>query len=281
MNIFRRFPVPSCAFALLAVGALFLAGCVTTGEVERIVHDSNYQVLVASTPDAALGGVPADGKVNAAALDASARVNAFLETHKSDPVLAGALRFRQALLHLGRHEFALADAAIAQVTAGSLRSPRDQAIFAAYADLRWWSEHAESSQATFFANQREASAQHLQSLRRHADGLAALPDLRDYFLELRAWIGLKLGLASRDLAFSARTLQDAVDVWTATFSPAELQLSPSSDPRGPKPFDLSTRRVLRVRALLEKLAAETTGLSELRLTFAQPAVNKFYATLPH
>lgn len=271
----------SSLLALAAACAAFFTGCITENQVKSIVYDANYQALLASTPGAELGGVPADGKTSATTESAAARINTFLETNPGDPVMAGTLRFRQALLYLNQHAFALADSAIAQVKADTLRSPRDRAIFAAYADLRWWSEYAPARQATFFASQKDAALAHMSSLAQQANALGALPDLRDYFLEMRAWIGVKLALASADPTFSRQTLQDAVDVWTKTFSTAELEVPTASGPGGPQPFDLQTRRVLRARVLLTEIANQTAGTPVATLTFAQDAVNKFYATLQH
>jgi len=275
-----RFPTRHL-FALVAACAVFFAGCATDDQVRTIVRDSNYQMLLATAPGAELGAVSADGKTNASAADTSAQINAFLEANKSDPVMAAALRFRQTLLYLNEHAFALADAAFKQVDATSLRSPRDKAIYAAYPDLRWWSEYALAAPATFYSGEKAAAIQHLSSLAQQAGGLAALPDLRDYFLEMRAWIGLKLGLASFDLNFSVNTLEDAVNVWTATFTPAELDELVSADFKSAKPFDLSTRRVIRARVLLTTLASQTAGAPNAKLTFSQDAVNKFYASLAH
>jgi hypothetical protein len=268
-------------FTVVAAGALFLAGCVTDDQVKTIVRDSNYQMLLASAPGLELGGVSADGKGDSSAEEASARLTAFLEANKADPVMANALRFRQTLLYLNQRALALADAAFQQVDPQALRSPRDKAIFAAYADLRWWSEFSLAAPVTFFSSQKDAAVQHMRSLAQHADNVAALPDLRDYFLEMRAWIGLKLGLASADLNFSVSTLQNAVSIWTATFSPAELEVLNSANFTGAKPLDLSTRRVIRARVLLTTLASQTRGAPNAQLIFGQEAVNKFYASLPH
>lgn len=269
------------ACALLSVAVVLLTGCVTSSEVKSIVRDANYQMLVATAPGVDPAGLSADGKSDPSAADTSARVDAFLEANKNDPVMANALRFRQTLLYLSQRAFSLADAAYQQVDATSLRSPRDKALYAAYKDVRWWNEYALTAPFTFHATQKDAALSHMSSLARQAGDLASLPDLRDYFLEMRAWIGLKLGLGSPSLDASVATLQDAVNVWTATFTPAELDLLLSADFKAVKPFDLSTRRVIRARSLLTTLASQTTGAPNARLTFAQDSVNKFYAGLLH
>lgn len=273
--------LPLRILAGVAALAVLLAGCITTGEVESIVRKANYEMLAASAPGGALAGLSADGKPADSAPDAAAQLTAFLAAHPDDPVMVAALRLRQTLLYLNQRAFALADATQKQIAAGSLTSPRDQALYAAYADLRWWNEYALASPAVFFSTQKDAAVRHMASLQQQAAGLAALPDLRDYLLETRAWIGLKLGLATPTLPPSVSTLQDAVDGWTTTFSDAELALLNAADFKSVKPFDLSTRRVIRARVLLTTLASETAGAPNARLTFARPAVNEFYGKLPH
>lgn len=280
----KRIPIrvlPARIPALLAAVAVFAAGCVTTDQVKTIVRDANYQMLAASTPGGALGGLSADGQTDASANDAAAQMNAFLAANQDDPVMAAALRLRQTLLYLSQHAFALADATHQQIDAASLTSPRDQAIYAAYPDLRWWNEYALAKPAAFYSSQKDVATQHMASLARQAAGLGALPDLRDYFLEMRAWIGLKLGLASPDVTFSVNTLQDAVNGWTAGFTAPELELLNADTFKSVKPFDLSTRRVIRARTLLTTLASQTAGAPNANLTFAQPAVSQFYEKLPH
>jgi hypothetical protein len=279
ISLSRRFSAR--AFALLATLALAAGGCVTTDQVKDIVRDANYQMLVASAPGSDLAGLSPDGKTDAAGPDAAAKINAFLAANPDDPAMAAALRLRQSLLYLSQQAFALADATHQQIAATALLAPRDKALFAAYADLRWWNEYAMATPAVFFSSQKDAAMRHMAALAQQAASLVSLPDLRDYLLEMRAWIGLKLGLASPELAFSVETLQDAVDGWTAGFTAPELQLLVAANFKSVKPFDLATRRVIRARVLLTTLAAQTAGAPNARLTFKQEAVNQFYATLPH
>ena len=280
----KLFPFPRVSArvcGLLAALVVFAGGCVTTDEVKDIVRDANYQMLAASAPGSDLAGLSPDGKSDAAGADAATKVNAFLAAHPDDPAMTAALRLRQTMLYLGQQAFALADATHQQIAATSLLAPRDKALYAAYADLRWWNEYALATPAVFFSSQKDAAARHMAALAQQAAGLASLPDLRDYLLEMRAWIGLKLGLASPNLEFSVQTLQDAVDGWTAGFTAPELQLLVAANFKSVKPFDLSTRRVIRARVLLTTLAAQTAGAPNAKLTFKQGAVNQFYATLPH
>jgi hypothetical protein len=265
----------------LALGALGFAGCVTDQQVKAIVRDSNYQMLLAAAPgvETGLATNPQDASAAAGNDDAAARINAFLEANKDDPALASALRLRQTLLYLNQRALALADATVADVKAPALHSVRDQALLAAYPDLRWWAEYSLAGEFAFYPAQKDAALAHIAALEQQAAAkpLAGAPDLRDYFLEMRAWIGLKLGLASTDAAFSIATLQNAVNAWLGTFSAAELALLNSADFKSTKPFDLSTRRVIRARALLTTLSARTTGAPNHALVFAQAAANTYYA----
>ncbi|HWA85305.1 MAG TPA: hypothetical protein VG710_03720 [Opitutus sp.] len=270
-------------FALLTLAAVFLAGCVTDDQVRSIVRDSNYQMLLAADPGLATTLSAQDGS-STANQDAAARTNAFLAAHPDDPAMANALRLRETLLYLTQRNFDLADATQKQINAGELHSARDKALAAAYDDLRWWATYSLAGEFEFFGNQKDAALQHIASLETRAASkeIVALPDLRDYFLEMRAWIGLKLGLATpRDPAAKQDAVEKAVNAWTNTFTGPELTLLNAKDFTSVKPFDLSTRRVIRARVLLTTLAQKTHGDANATFTFAQPAVNDFYAALPH
>ena len=264
--------------AVLAALALS-AGCVTSTEVKKIVNNANYQALVASTPGLEPGGIPADGKLDESTEDARRHLSVFLEAHKDDKYLTGALRLRQALLYLNQRAFALAGTTITGIEDGDLQSPRDKAILAAFDSLKWWSEYApETDAAAFHASQEGNARSHMKSLKDQADKLTDLPDLRDYFLEMRAWIGLKLALSTRDWPTAKGYIEEVVNDWTQTFSPAEL--AAASTPNGEiksKPLDISTRRCLRLRNFLNEVASQYHGPSTPELKFDQRAVNLYYA----
>jgi hypothetical protein len=269
---------------LFSAAALFVTGCVTDEQVKSIVRDGNYQLLLAAEPGLEMGGLPANpGKDANASVDvAAAKIEAFLSQHQDDRAMASALRLRQALLYLNHRSFALAEHAFSQVNPAALHSTRDRALYAARTELRWWTEYAQAKPATFFSTQKETAEEALVALARQSQSkeLAASPDLRDYLLEMRAWIGLKLGLATADAEASRRTLQDAVDVYSASFSPAEQTLLVSPDFKDVQPFDLATRRVLRACTLLTTLAQATAGAPNAQLRFQQPAFQQFYDGLP-
>lgn len=271
--------------AVVAWSALLLAGCVTDDQVKSIVRDGNYQLLLAADPALETGGLATNPeKENGASVDvAAAKLEAFLAQHQDDPAMASALRLRQALLYLNHRSFALAENAFGQVNPATLHSTRDRALYAARNELRWWTEYAQSKPAAFASNQKPAAEKAMLALLHQSQSqeLAASPDLRNYFLEMRAWIGLKLGLATADADTSRQTLQDAIDVYAANFTPAELSLLGSTDLKDVQPFDLSTRRVLRARSLLTTLAQATAGAPNARLTFSQPAFQRYYDALPH
>lgn len=278
---------------LFASCALFLNGCISSKEVKDIVRDSNYQMLLASAPgfETKLATNPQEGNP-AGSDEAAARINAFLEAHQDDPTMANALRVRQTLLYLNQRAFALADSAFKQIDAKTPLSPRDQALVAAYPDLRWWAEYAHTAELTFSITHKEKALEHINSLEQQATRLVAAPDLRDYFLEMRAWIGLKLGLATvNNPDFTKDIIQSAINLWAATFSTDELTLLNSTNFKNVKPLDLSTRRVLRARVLLMKLAASMHSAREASLAastppppdlaFSPPAFQKFYDSLAH
>jgi hypothetical protein len=277
--LFRR------VFACAAACALFLAGCVTDDQVKSIVRDSNYQMLLASSPGLETTLAPDPEKVGSTAdNDAAARTNAFLAAHPDDPAMVNALRLRQTLLYLAQRSFALADVTRKQITLDALHSTRDKALAGALDDLSWWAKFSLTGEFEFSSNHAEAAAQHIASLQAKAAGkdLAASPDLRDYFMEMSAWIGIKLGLATpRNAPLKKERVQKAVDAWTSTFSTQELELIASGDFKEVKPTDLSTRRVIRARSMLTTLAERTRGAPNTDFVFGQQGVNKFYAQLAH
>jgi hypothetical protein len=272
---------------ILAACAFLLTGCITDQQVRSIVNESNYEMLVATTPGLGTGLATDPSRGGGTDVDSAARISAFLAANSDDPVLSGTLRLRQILIYLNQRAFALADSAFAELDASALHTSRDQTLAAAYPDLRWWAEHSHAAEIAFSSTQTQAALTHMASLERHAADpkLAGAPDLRDYLLEMRAWIGLKLGLATpNNPTFTVDTIQKSVNAWTDTFSAAELaQLD--SDFSSTNPFDLSTRRVIRARNLLSALASARrvpAGVSlppPPPLTFSQPAVNDHFATL--
>ncbi len=270
-------------FAAVAFVAVLLAGCVTDDQVRSIVRDSNYQMMLASDPGLATTLSAQDG-TSTANPDAAARINAFLAAHPDDPAMKSALLLRETLLYLAQGNIDLAKATKKNLVVGDLHSLRDQQLAAAYDDLEWWSTYARTGEFEFATTQKDAARQHITALETRANNkdLAALPDLSDYFMEMRAWIGLKLGLATfNDPALKQATVEQAVDAWTTTFSDQELALLNATSFADVQPFDLATRRVLRARTLLTTLAQRTTQDPNATFHFAKDAVNQFYTALPH
>lgn len=268
---------------------LFAAGCTTTNEVRDIVRAGNYEMLLAADPALATT-VPADAdKGPRPAPAAAARLTAFLQANADDPVLGPALHLRQALLYLNEREFALADAAFAQARGAKFTAPRDTALALAYPDLKWWTTWSLAAGGAFRSQRDEALAR-LKAFATHSasPALKDAPDVRDYFLEMRAWIGLKLAFAvalPAEAEFQNGTLADAINTWTDNFAAADLALLNNPRIGADQAFALSTRRALRLRVLLDTLAGVVRSGGDLvaapSIRFRAPEARTYYeAKLP-
>ncbi len=268
---------------LVASCALLLNGCISSTEVKSIVTHSNYEMLLAADPALGVAGLQTDPAAggNQKVDEAAARIETFLAQHQDDPAMVSALRLRQALLYLNHGQFSLAQNAFAEVKATDLHSARDKALFAVQPHLLWWNQTAAMNPAGFFASEKAKAEKAMSALlaETKAKDLPP-PDLRDYLLEMRAWIGLKLGLAIADPAASRETLQNAVNPIAESFTPAELTLLTTTTFKDAKPFDLSTRRVLRTRSLLSTLARLTANAPNATRIFNSPAFQRYYDTAP-
>lgn len=282
MKIRPAFPRFLRALSVLAVVAL--AGCATQEQVRDIVRSSNYEVLVASDPALAMT-VPADADKGTKPTPAAAeRLTAFLQANPDDPVLGPTLHLRQALLYLNERQFDLAQAAFDQIKGAKLTTARDEALVAAFPTIKWWSQWSLASGGVFRGQRTDALAKmQLLADQAAAPGLAQSPDVSAYFLEMRAWIGLKAGFAvvlPADAEFQVQTLQSAVDLWTKTFSSEELAMLNNPQIDAKLAFTLSTRRVLRLRTLLDTLATVAKSGGTLvpppAVHFAAPAAQTYY-----
>lgn len=268
---------------LVASCALLLNGCISSTEVKSIVTQSNYEMLLTTDPALGVAGLQTnlEHDKNQQVDEAAVRIETFLAQHQDDPAMVSALRLRQALLYLNHGQFSLAQNAFDQVKAADLHSARDKALFAAQPHLLWWNQTAAMNPASFFASERGNAEKAMSALLAQAKAKDLTPpDLRAYLLEMRAWIGLKLGLAILDPTASREALQNAVNPLAESFTPAELALLDPAKFKDAKPFDLSTRRALRTRTLLETLARLTANAPNAALIFSAPAFQQFYDTAP-
>jgi hypothetical protein len=270
--------------ALAIAAALILAGCATTDQVREIVNRSNYEMLVTADPALATT-IPADAdKGPKPAPGAAEQLTAFLQAHPDDPALASALRLRQALLYLNERQFALADAAFTPIKDVEFTTPRDQALVDAYPSIRWWTEWSLAGGGAFRAQRADAEATREKlTAAAKSDDLKPCPDVSDYFLEMQAWIGLKTAFAVTlpdDAAFQKQTLESAINTWTEIFTPEQLALVNNTKFDASQAFTLSTRRVLRLRTLLDRLAFTVqTGrglVPEPAVRFGSSEVQKYY-----
>ena len=278
--------------SLVLLASFAIAGCATTTEVRRIVDASNYEMLVAGDPRLAttVPENPAASEAPAGALSgvgpgAAARLTAFLQANADDKVMGSTLRLREALLHLNRRDMQLAAEAFRGVVVTDLVSSRDQALAAAFPDLVWWTEHSFAGEAAFRGSRTEAAAtmDHLLAHARH-ERLAHSPDVRDYFLEMRAWIGVKLAFVvdiPEEAAVQKAMIEEVINTWADSFAAHEQALVDSKTLAADQAFSLSTRRVLRLRGVLDAIAravndGTTQGLTRPDFRFQSAQVQSYY-----
>lgn len=246
----------------LSVTALLLTGCVTSTEVRDIVRQSNTdsvtalgeQLVAEAGSPAALA--PATGDGSGEAPDAIARLSAFVEQHPDNKVTQNALLLRLAFLHLNRGALELARATFERIDPAQLRSARDQGLLAVQAHLLWWRGVAQLRQPGVFASVHGAEAESARrDLLARATAQGAPEALRDYLLELRAHIGLKLAADLIDKSAARALLEDSVNACAAALGEAETaQLATGRLDPATRPFDAATRRLLRMQGLLEAVA---------------------------
>lgn len=239
------------AFAFFA-GAF--AGCVTQEQVQSIVSESNYQILVADAEAAATQLQPDPRQAQAPADSVLARIDSFIAQHPDQPALTSPLRLRQAILFLNKKAFASADAAFDAIDPAGLHTERDQTIYRIRDALGWWYEHANDN-GNEFRRVHETRATAVS--REFADAAGSAKgnsEIRDYLLEARAWINLKLAGAKQNGARAAAIVA-ALDPLASALSTAELsQLATGNLADDTPAFSPSARRVLRVDTILDEAA---------------------------
>jgi len=280
--------IPTWLSVALFASALLLAGCVTSTEVREIVRQSNAEsvaltgdLLVAEAGSAA-SLAPADAQGGGSTPDAIARLNAFVESHPENKVTLNALLLRKALLHLNAGTLELARATFEQIDASQLRSARDQGLLAVHDRMLWWWSVARIDQpGVFAANHREDAESAMRALLERAQAAGTPEELRDYLLEMRACIGIKLAADLIDKSVARALIENSVNSYSQGFSPSETaqlasgKLSPSA-----MPFDGATRRVLRAQTMLGLIATTWRGEPEaFQPRFANEGFKACYAGL--
>jgi hypothetical protein len=267
---------------LALVAALLLSGCLTTIDVRHAVDRANYEMLIgeAGSPTDFL---PANAIERGQPSSALARLDAFEQQLTDNPTALNALRLRRALLHLNNKAYALAAAAFDDVKDTDKLSNRDRALFKVHSTMLWWWPLAPVNLPGVFAQQLPAAERHQAALRDTAKEPATPPETRDYLLEMRAWIGIKLAFDLADAGETRKRLADAVDPFVASFSPAELaQVATGiTDLKTAHAFDATTRRVLRTQGMIEHIASRMAARSEGRRVtpnFEKEQIAKYYAT---
>lgn len=246
---------------LAAAFALLLTSCVTP-EVKDLIRDANYEMLLTEAGPTPLSGLQADpATTSPVGSNALSRLEAFVGQHPENKAMVTALRLRQATLYLNTGSFQLARAAFASIDSAELHTPRDQAIYALREHLVWWYQHAQMGNApAFFLEQKPAAEAAMKALAEQSAALTAAPDARDFLLEMRAWIALKLGLEAKLFGGAQTILADGIDTFGNVFTTEERQQvarGTLDENSGAPAFDPSTRRILRAGNLLRRLAENT------------------------
>ena len=284
--VLKNLPVAPRLLWILSTVVLLLGGCISSTEVKDIVQQSNYEMLLNENGSSALSSAqpnpPKDTTV--AGPNTLARLEAFVDQHPENPAMVSALRLRQAIMYLNNGSYELAHSAFTEVKLDALHTRRDQAIYALNGHLQWWYRYSRMDDAEAFHREQKGNAEAaLQALAQQGNTLADAPDARDFFLEMRTWIAMKLAVESKPYEDLRPVLTKAVADYAAVFSPAELQqIAHGQLEAGAQPFNLSTRRILRAEAMLKRLAFFTKNWQATPLDLAPVEFQSYYqAQLPH
>jgi len=116
--------------------------------------------------------------------------------------------------------------------------------------------------------------------------LERAPDVRDYFYEMRAWIGVKLAFVvdiPEEAAVQTSTIEGAINAWAGQFSAKEIALVGQTGLAADQAFSHSVRRVLRLRGVLDEIARTVNtgtvqGLPPPAIRFDSPHVQAYYTS---
>lgn len=262
----RRITAP--IVPLLLVLTLSFAGCATRQQVADIVAGSNAAMLAGSVllPEPNAQGTPTAWQTE------SARIDAFIAAHPSQPATTAPLRLRQAMLLLAHGQFHLAAAAFHAVDPEALHTARDQALKRQERTLLWW--FANSTKAIWDDTDRAQARASLRELQEEQRRLNHSPEIRDYLAEMRAWIGL--ATARQSSSEAKALLEDALDGYAETFTAEDLVslLTGQEQLPDPKALGPDVRRRLRAKAVI----ADAQRLNREDSLGAQPA-NRTFAEL--
>jgi hypothetical protein len=237
------------ALPLVLLGAGLVAGCVTQEQVASIVAKSNSAMLTGQ-----LGGLAQKDDPNShpAWEESNAAIESFIQGHPDQKEIIASLRVRQAMLLLANHQFNLAKAAFNSVPAGALHTDRDIYLNANSDSLLWW--FRQSTADTWSPDDQAKARKALADLKTAQLALEGSPEIRDYFAEMRAYIGLAAAKQTTSEAQARELLVDALDVYAKIFSANDLsalRAPPASLPDA-STLTADLHRRIRAAAVLER-----------------------------
>lgn len=246
-------------FSLLIAG--LLASCVTEQQVKSIVVDANQQMLLADIPESGTQLQADPMKATQPGPTVIARIDNFIAQHPDAPALTHPLRLRQAFLYLNQNALASATAAFDAIDANALNTERDKAIYRLRHVIVWWYDRARSSGTDFARDLDGKVRSHMALLATEADAVKNVPELRDYLLEMRAWIGLKAA-GGLEGAARADAIKNALDSYGTAIGDKEgPRIAVGAVDATQPAFNRSVRLVLRTDLLLSKAADLAKGIA--------------------
>jgi hypothetical protein len=192
----------------------------------------------------------------------SAKIDAYIAAHPDDKKTASALRVRQAMLLLAYEQYNLASASFDQAT--DLHSARDKALKALKDHLIWWFK---VDKKTAPGSEVDAA---IEAFAIQIDALGGEPGnegIRDYLVEMRAWIQLYAAEHAITEETMAKELAGAMDNFAETLDEEDILAVNTGEIRSePDPFGLKVRRQVRAMAVVARAAELAKSLKGTGVT---------------
>jgi tetratricopeptide (TPR) repeat protein len=252
---------------------LAAAGCMTQQQIQKIVDDSNAQLLAGQFAEPQL--LPTPGKPEAD--DVAKRIEDFIAAHPDQKTLDGSLRVRQAIVYLNRKDYDLADAAFkAARELAPLPTARDDALVAVHESLIWWYENSGSRE--FDEEQIRRAAEVRGAFNDQAKQRAGSPDIRDFLAEAGAWVGLQQATSVREAAEEKLVIEQSLNAYAGIFDAEDLKWLCHPAQMADKLAMSAVRRRVRAETVLNETAKVVQGMqAQNRPTFEQPVFQELVA----
>lgn len=252
---------------------LALTGCVTQQQVQRIVADSNAQLLASQFPEPQL--LPKPGEP--AGDDVSRRIDEFIAAHPDQKTLNGSLRVRQAIIYLDRKQYNLAEAAFNAAKAYQpLPGARDDALVNVRESLVWWYEN--SGGGSFDEVQMGHATGARKAFNEEARKRASSPDIRDFLAETGAWVGLKHFDSVTTSGEQKLLMEQTINDYAFVLGAEDLKWLCNPGPMTDQVDMQTVRRRVRAETVLDQASMLARDMKpESRPIFRDPVVQEIVA----